>query len=80
MLWNITMLPPVSSTLFQIFAPTKVPLSPARHAWSTKKIPLQVGVYKGDSMSVIIFNTVMATLGDALAEDRSLGYTFSHSG
>lgn len=48
-------------------------------SWSTRKIPLQIGVYQGDPLSVIIFNTVMATLSDALAVDRSLGYTFSHS-
>ena len=31
-------------------------------AWSTRAILLQVGVYQGDPLSVVIFNTVMATL------------------
>ena len=48
-------------------------------AWSTRAIPLQVGVYQGDPLSVVIFNTVMATLADALKSDQSLGYTFSRS-
>ena len=47
-------------------------------AWSTKAIPLQVGVYQGDPLSVVIFNTVMAT-ADTLKMDQSLGYKFSNS-
>ena len=47
--------------------------------WSTKAIPLQVGVYQGDPLSVAIFNTVMATLADSLKCNQSLGYTFYHS-
>ena len=46
-------------------------------SWSTRSIPLKVGVYQGDPLSVIIFNTVMATLADALKADRHLGYTLS---
>ena len=48
-------------------------------AWSTKAIPLQVGVYQGDPLSVVIFNTVMATLADTLKMDQSVGYKFSNS-
>ena len=48
-------------------------------SWSTTAIPLKVGVYQGDPLSVIIFNTVMATLADALKADKHLGYTFSNS-
>ena len=47
--------------------------------WMTQPIPLNVGVYQGDPMSVVIFNMVMATLADALKVDTSLGYTFSRS-
>ena len=43
-------------------------------SWSTRCIPLQVGVYQGDPLSVAIFNTVMVTLTDALKADRQLGY------
>ena len=35
---------------------------------STRSIPLKVGVYQGDPPSVIIFNTMMATLADALRQ------------
>jgi len=48
-------------------------------SWTTKPIPLQVGVYQGDPLSVVVFNTVMATLADALKAHSSLGYTFSGS-
>ena len=48
-------------------------------SWSTKALPLQVGVYQGDPLSVAIFNTVMVTLTDSLRADRALGYSFSNS-
>ena len=48
-------------------------------SWTTKPIPLQVGVYQCDLLSVVVFNTVMATLADALKAHSSLGYTFSGS-
>ena len=47
--------------------------------WTTLEIPLQVGVYQGDPLSTIIFNTVMCTLIEALHPYRHLGYTFSQS-
>ena len=34
--------------------------------WSTPCIPLQVGVYQGDPLSVVIFKSVMNTLIDNL--------------
>ena len=46
-------------------------------SWTTQPIPLQIGVYQGDPLSVVVFNTVMATLVDALKVDSFLGYTFS---
>ena len=46
-------------------------------SWSTRFIPLNVGVYQGDPLSVTIFNTVMATLADALKTNRHLGYNLS---
>ena len=48
-------------------------------SWTTQPIPLQVGVYQSDPLSVVVFNTVMATLVDALKVDSFLGYTFSQS-
>ena len=47
--------------------------------WSTKIIPMKIGVYHGDPHSVIIFNTVMCTLADSLANLHHLGYNFSQS-
>ena len=37
------------------------------------------GVYQGDPLSVVIFNTVMRTLADALKADQHVGYTFTQS-
>jgi len=34
--------------------------------WATPLIPLQIGVYQGDPLSVVIFNTVTNTLVDTL--------------
>ena len=48
-------------------------------SWSTKAVPLKLGVYQGDPLSVVIFNTVMMTLADTLKEDQHLGYTFAQS-
>ena len=45
--------------------------------WSTKPVPLEIGVYQGDPLSVVIFNTVMSTLSDSLQAHRHLGYTIS---
>ena len=49
------------------------------NGWATPVIPLQIGVYQGDPFSVVIFNTVMCTLSDALKPLQSLGYSFSQS-
>ena len=45
----------------------------------TPCIPLQVGVYQGDPLSVVIFNTVMNTLIDTLQTRVDLGYTITGS-
>lgn len=45
----------------------------------TKAIPLEIGLYQGDPLSVTIFNTVMNTYLDGLKDLRSLGYKFSNS-
>ena len=34
--------------------------------WCTKPFPIEVGVYQGDRLSVIIFNIVMNTLVDTI--------------
>ena len=48
-------------------------------AWATNPIPLTVGVYQGDPLSVTIFNSVMSTLGESLKQYKQLGYFFSNS-
>ena len=48
-------------------------------SWATQEIPLQIGVFQGDPLSVAIFNTVMCTLIEALHPLRHLGYNFSQS-
>ena len=45
--------------------------------WSTPTIPLQIGVYQGDPLSVVIFNTVINTLVDTLKKHTNLGYSLS---
>ena len=47
--------------------------------WETPLIPLQKGVYQGDPLSVVIFNTVMNTLVDTISLKTDLGYHFSNS-
>ena len=45
--------------------------------WATSCVPLQTGVYQGDPLSVVIFNTIMCTLIDALKPLQHLGYNIS---
>jgi hypothetical protein len=45
----------------------------------TPVISLQKGVYQGDPLSVVIFNTVMNTLLDTISLRIDLGYRFSNS-
>jgi hypothetical protein len=47
--------------------------------WETPVISLQKGVYQGDPLSVVIFNTVMNTLLDTISLRSDLGYQFSNS-
>ena len=47
--------------------------------WSTGVVPINVGVYQGDPLSAVIFNTVMMTLADSLKAEMDCGYTFSQS-
>ena len=47
--------------------------------WETPLIPLKRGVYQGDPLSVVIFNTVMNTLVDTISTRIELGYQFNFS-
>ena len=42
-------------------------------------VPIQVGVYQGDPLSVVTFNTVVNTMVDTLKTRTDLGYSFSPS-
>ena len=47
--------------------------------WSTASVPLRIGVYQGDPLSVAIFLTVMNTLSDTLCYRKDLGFTLPSS-
>ena len=47
--------------------------------WATSFVPLQIGVYQGDPLSVVIFNTIMCTMTDALKPLQHLGYRISNT-
>ena len=49
-------------------------------SWLTDPIHLQIGVYQGDPLSVLVFNTVMNTLVDTITKCHpDLGYHLSSS-
>ena len=49
-------------------------------AWQTDPFHLQVGVYQGDPLSVLVFNTVMNTLVDTITKSHAdLGYSLGAS-
>ena len=49
-------------------------------SWQTDPIHLQMGVYQGDPLSVIVFNTVMNTFVDTITRRHpDLGYTLGTS-
>ena len=48
-------------------------------SWVTSPIPLQIGVYQGDPLSVVIFNSVMSTLGESFKQYKQFGYSFTNS-
>ena len=47
--------------------------------WSTDPVPLNVGVYQGDPLSVVVFLTVINTLSDTLHSRGDLGFTLPNS-
>ena len=49
-------------------------------SWMTDPIHLQIGIYQGDHLSVLVFNTVMKTLLDTITKCHpDLGYQLSSS-
>ena len=47
--------------------------------WSTNPVPLNIGVYQGDPLSVVIFLTIINTLSDTLLSRGDLGFTLPNS-
>ena len=47
--------------------------------WSTATIPLELGVYQGDPLSVVIFNTVINTMVHTLQTRPDLVFLFPNS-
>ena len=47
--------------------------------WSSPPIPLEVGVYQGDPLSVVIFNTVINTMVDTIRTRPELGYQLTQN-
>ena len=49
-------------------------------SWQTAPIHLQIGVFQGDPLSALVFNTVMNTLVDTITKNHSaLGYKLDAS-
>ena len=48
-------------------------------AWAIPSFPLDIRVYQGDTLSGIIFNTVINTLVDTMYFKKKLGYSLSPS-
>ena len=48
-------------------------------SWFTPIIPLGVGVYQGDPLSVVIFYTVINTPVDTIQSRQDLGYNYSQT-
>ena len=47
--------------------------------WSTEPVPLKIGVFQRDPLSVAIFLTVINTLSDTLSTRKDLGFSLPSS-
>ena len=47
--------------------------------WSTPPIPLEIGVYQGDPLSIVIFNTMINTMVDTIKSRPDLGYCLTEN-
>ena len=47
--------------------------------WFTDPVPLNIGVYQGDPLSIVVFLTIMSTLSDTLHSRGYLGFTLPNS-
>ena len=70
--------PPEFSRLLQSWY-TGLSATISANDWSIDPVPLRIGVYQGDPLSVVIFLTVINTLSDSLCTRRDLGFTLSRS-
>ena len=55
------------------------PSQPTIGVYYTDPVPLRIGVYQGDPLSVVIFLTVMNTLSDTLCTRGDLGFSLPQS-
>ena len=69
--------PPQFLNLVQISIPILLQLS--THPTGHPPIPLEVGVYQGDPLSVVIFNTVIKTMVDTIRTRPELGYQLTQN-
>ena len=67
--------PPQFSKIVQIFY-TGLYAKVSSSKWSAPFIPLKLGVYQGDPLSVVIFNTVMIC---SIQTRQDVGYGFHHT-
>ena len=68
--------PPQFSRIVKAFY-TDLTAKVSSNSWTTPLLPLEVGVYQGDPLSVVIFNTVINTMIDTIHTRQDLGYQFS---
>ena len=47
--------------------------------WVSDQVPLQIGVYQGDPLSVVIFLTIINTIYDTLSTRSDLGFSLPES-
>jgi len=70
--------PPSFSRLIQVMY-DGLSASVMTRDWSTPAFPLQIGVYQGDPLSVVIFNTVINTMVDTLKAYKHHGYMLAQN-
>ena len=70
--------PPEFCTLMQSMY-TGLSATISTDEWCTAPVPLGIGVYQGDPLSVAIFLTVINTLSDTLGTRSDLGFTLPSS-
>ena len=68
-----------TNTVSRLYSVSLLSAAITAGSWATPFVSLQTGVYQGDPLSVVVFNTIMCTLIDALKPLKHLGYNLSGS-